>query len=63
MSNTILAPFILLLIPGVLLLMLGKSRQPTASQRKRLRRGGILCGIAYTFRSCDDYWNEDVGSS
>jgi hypothetical protein len=49
MSNTILAPFVLLLIPGVLLLILGKSRQPTASQRKRLRRGGILCGIAFTY--------------
>jgi hypothetical protein len=49
MSNTILAPFILLLIPGVLLLILGKSNQPTASQRKRLRSGGILCGIAFTY--------------
>ncbi len=49
MSNTILGPFVLLLIPGVLLLMLGKSRQPTASQRRRLRQGGILCGIAFTY--------------
>jgi hypothetical protein len=48
MSNTILAPFILL-IPGGLLLMLGKSRQPTASHRKRLGRRGILCGIAFTY--------------
>ncbi len=49
MSNTILAPFIFLLIPGLLFLILGKSSQPTASQRKRLRRGGILCGIAFTY--------------
>jgi hypothetical protein len=49
MSDTVLAPFILLLIPGVIFLILGKSNKPTASQRRKLRWGGILCGVAFAY--------------
>lgn len=49
MSMLVLGPFLIALIPGLVLLILGKARQPTTAQRKQLRIGGMICGVAFTY--------------
>jgi hypothetical protein len=49
MSIPVLGPFLFALIPGLVLLVLGEARQPTTAQRKQLRIGGMICGVAFTY--------------
>jgi hypothetical protein len=49
MSNLILLPFLALVIPGAVLVSLGRSKNPTDGQIKSQIWGGVLLGIAFLF--------------